>query len=273
MRLKPTIKTIVRRGNFILGHLNPGRFKLSIERVHLTLPNLPPALDGLVIAHLSDFHHSAVVPRSYLDEVVACCNALQPDLIVLTGDFVAADPRYADPCAEALAALTAPRGRFAVLGNHDHKVDARRVTEALRGVGITVLLNEGEELYPGFWVVGLDDAARKHADLPGTMARLQNAPGDVVLLLVHEPDLADEVQHYPVTLQLSGHSHGGQIRLPLLTYFTLPRLGRRYWRGLRRVGSLWLYTTRGVGMSDLLPLRLNCPPELTLLTLHTIQEG
>jgi predicted MPP superfamily phosphohydrolase len=242
--------------------------RLKVERLSLAFPDLPPGLDGLRLVQLSDLHRGYVVGEQEIERAVAVANALAPDLFVLTGDYVTHGWRYAEPCAAALSALRAPLGRYAILGNHDHWTNARRVAAALREAGLTVLRNQAERVErggAGLWVVGIDDAlVRKH----DVAAALEGVPLSAFkVALMHEPDMADEIAQYPVQLQLSGHSHGGQICLPGIGPLHLPKMGRRYPIGLYRVGGLQLYTNRGVGRVQP-AVRFNCPPEITLITLR-----
>jgi predicted MPP superfamily phosphohydrolase len=172
----------------------------------------------------------------------------------------------AEIIVEAFSRLQAPAGVFAILGNHDHWTDAEQVCEAAREAGVTVLRNQGMALQEGaLWLAGVDDVWEEKHDLE---AALGGAPDEsAVILLAHEPDYADEVAaDGRVALQLSGHSHGGQVRFPYFGATVLPYLGRKYPFGLRQVGSMWLYTNRGVGVVSP-PVRFNCRPEITLLTL------
>jgi len=245
-----------------------------VERVEVTLPRLSESLDGLTVAQLSDLHYDSPRAGGAIRSAVEITNQLAPDLIVLTGDYVTASPSASrssaaldsKPCAQILGDLHAPLGVFAVLGNHDHETDPGVVTRSLEASGITVLRNcnlRVEKSGECFWIAGVDDVLKGDANLART---LQGAQGFTVLL-AHEPDYADAVAGHPVDLQLSGHSHGGQVRLPLVGSPYLPRLARKYPRGLRQVGALKLYTNRGIG-TIFLPMRFNCPPEITLLTLR-----
>jgi len=241
---------------------------LQVRRVTVPLSRLPPQWDGFTIAHLSDLHLGPTVDIVAIHRAVNATNALKPDLIALTGDFVYRSASHAEPCAQALTALQAPHGVVACLGNHDRWEDAVRVERALTEAGIRVLINAGFPLADhSLWVAGLDDA---WAGTPDLEAALAGAPLTAsVILLAHEPDYADTVvEHGGVHLQLSGHSHGGQVRLPLIGALVLPYLGRRYPAGLYRLGELTLYTNRGIG-TIYPPIRLNCRPEITLLTLST----
>lgn len=251
--------------------------RLEITRLDLTLRRLPPAFDGLRIAQLSDFHFHPFTTESEISAAVNAVNSLHPDLIALTGDFVSmplfggteANAQKIIPLAPVLAGLRAPAGRFAVLGNHDVGTDPVLIAGTLQEHGIEVLRNRTlpvERNGARLWVAGLDDGENGLADIPRTLSAVGN--GDPVLVLAHEPDVADEVARHPVDLQLSGHSHGGQINLPLLGPPYLPPLARKYWRGFYRVRNLQLYTNRGIGTVGV-PMRFQSPPEITLFTLRS----
>jgi hypothetical protein len=235
------------------------------------VPDLSPALAGLRIAHLSDLHWGPYTGQQEIGAAVERANALSPDLIVLTGDYVLWSADYAAACARELAALQAPLGVFAVPGNHDYWTDIDVVTARLRAAGATVLRNSAHWLGASgvpLWLVGIDDVSEQHHDLDAALAQVP--PGEPTLLMVHEPDLADEVARLPhrILLQLSGHSHGGQVNLPLFGPLVLPWLGRKYPAGLQAVpgSALRVYTNRGVGLIPP-PVRFNCRPEIALLTL------
>jgi len=247
-----------------------------IVRKDLSLRRWPEALHGFTIAVLSDFHYDPFFSIHPLRAAIAMVNALNPDLIVLTGDFVSAPlignavraASAAEPCAQLLKQLRAGLGLWAVMGNHDHGTDQRRVTRALQAVGIQVLANRSAAIERDgarFWLGGLNDVLSYTADVRKT---LRPVPADEpVVMLVHEPDFADVVSRFAVDLQISGHSHGGQVRLPFLPPLYLPSLARKYVWGLYQVGDLALYTNAGLGTVNL-PVRWNCPPEITLLTLR-----
>jgi predicted MPP superfamily phosphohydrolase len=164
--------------------------------------------------------------------------------------------------------LTAPHGLWAVLGNHDWFTNAKHVTAALTAEGIRVMANESvaiERDGARFWLAGVNDVISHTADLKKT---LQPVPaGEPVVLLAHEPDFADYALRFSIDLQLSGHSHGGQIRFPLLPPLYLPEMAKKYILGTYQIGPMALYTNAGLGTVDV-PVRLNCPPEITLLTLR-----
>jgi predicted MPP superfamily phosphohydrolase len=156
-----------------------------------------------------------------------------------------------------------------VLGNHDHGRNPELIARALDKNGIAVLRNYGlyvERAGARLWVAGVDDVLGGGTNLEQALRGIPKS--EPTVLLAHEPDYADSVRDYPVDLQLSGHSHGGQVRVPLVGALYLPPLGRKYPSGLRQLGSLTLYTNRGIG-TTVLPVRLNSAPEVTLLTLRS----
>jgi predicted MPP superfamily phosphohydrolase len=255
--------------------------RLRMVRKEIALRRWPARLDGFTVALLSDFHFDPYCSVHPLRSAIGMVNDLHPELIVLTGDFVsvpffgdpAAGASAADPCAKLLGQMRAPHGLAAVMGNHDVFTDPDRVTGSLRASGIQVLANQSiaiERDGGRFWLAGVDDVMGKTADLDAT---LRNVPADeAAVLLAHEPDYADHVARYPVDLQLSGHSHGGQVRLPFVGPLYLPALARKYIWGLYKIGGLTLYTNPGLGTVDV-PVRLNCPPEITFLTLRRSASG
>lgn len=244
-------------------------FRPSIERITLALPYLPPTLDGLRLAQLSDLHVGKSFTQENVVAGVTVVNALQPDIIVVTGDYVTHSAADAKACAWALSQLKAPLGVWAILGNHDLWTNAQQVATALRAAGLRVLINEAVQPVAGeaLWLLGLDDIWSGKPDLRGVVRGLPTQ--GCRILLAHEPDYADTAARaeYGIQLQLSGHSHGGQVRLPVLGALKLPNLGRKYDMGLRRLGEMWLYTNRGLGVVEP-AVRFNCPPEVTLFTLR-----
>jgi uncharacterized protein len=248
-----------------------------IARREFAIARLPERMDGFTIALLSDFHYDPYFSVHPLHAAIPMVNRLRPDLIVLTGDFVSrprfGDPKKAahaaEPCAQLLSNMFAPCGLWAVLGNHDCDTDPDFVTEALEAHNIHVLANQSQPIEregSRFWLSGLNDVISDEADVPAALRSV--SPGEAVVLLVHEPDFADVTSRYPVDLQLSGHSHGGQIRLPFLPPLYLPEFARKYVWGTYQVGGLALYTNPGLGTIEI-PVRLNCPPEITLVTLRS----
>jgi uncharacterized protein len=256
--------------------LEPNRPELV--RLALALPRWPEALDNFKIAVLSDFHYDPVFSVHPLRSAIPIVNALQPDLIALTGDFVSVPllggsrrraAYAAEPCARLLQQMKARLGLWAVMGNHDASTDPNLITSILRATGIQVLSNQStpvEHANARFWLSGVDDVLEQDSDLDSALANVPN--DEPTILLAHEPDYADYVARHPVDLQISGHSHGGQVRLPFLPPFYEPPLARKYIAGLYKVGPLTLYTNRGLGTIGV-PIRFDCPPEITLITVRS----
>jgi uncharacterized protein len=247
-----------------------------IVRQEIALQRWPDRLEGFTIALLSDFHYDPYFSVHPLRASIDIINDLHPALIVLTGDFVsvpyfgnrAKAASAAEPCAQLLRQMKAPYGLWAVMGNHDALTDSHRIADSLGSVGIQVLDNRSVPIEGNgarFWLSGVDDVLEGNADVD---AAVHSIPAnESVILLAHEPDYADYVARYPVDLQLSGHSHGGQVRVPFVGPLWLPDLGKRYVWGLYKSGRLTLYTNPGLGTVGA-PVRMNCPPEITFLTVR-----
>ena len=245
----------------------PLRNKLTVEEIQVSLPGLHSALDGFKIVQLSDIHFLPFTQIDFIEQAVTKALSLKPDLIVLTGDFVTDEADTIFGTVKTLSRLNATYGVFAVLGNHDVRAGARIVRQGIEEAGITLLHNRGFTFDVGHGqlnLAGVDDCIWGHPDIHAALKNLQTrAP---TLLLAHEPDVIDDFSSAgPIALQLSGHTHGGQVRLPFLGTPILPKLGEKYVQGLYRVNESWLYTNRGLGMVSL-PIRFNCPPEITEIT-------
>lgn len=247
---------------------------VSIETLDLPIRGLPAALDGKRIAQISDIHLSEYFSPERLASALHEVSRLAPDWLVLTGDYVGSDASAAAGMVEPLRALSMPV--YAVYGNHDLWTHRPTVERFLKEANAQILLNSAAEIEPGLWLAGVDDLWSGQPDLS---AALQNVPaGASTILLAHEPDFFDIVLHEdaPIALQLSGHSHGGQVRLPMFKpdaagYYSyapiLPKYGQRYPIGLRHIQNRYLYTNRGLGVWPI-PIRFNCRPEITLITLR-----
>ncbi len=250
----------------------------QLTKLDVFLPNLPDVFDQYKVALLSDFHYDAHFCRTPIEIAVGMVNRLSPNLVILLGDYVTAPVLgglhrsshvpAAVPCAALLSGLQAATGVFGVLGNHDEYFNVSAITEPLQSVSIRILRNQSfpiERDGKRLWLAGISDLLSGQPDLHKTLSGIPS--GETTVLLCHEPDFADQVMKYPVDLQLSGHSHGGQIRAPLVGALYLPNMGRKYPRGLHRLGRLTLYTNCGIGTLRV-PIRVDCPPEVTLLTLR-----
>ncbi|HEX8180723.1 MAG TPA: metallophosphoesterase [Pyrinomonadaceae bacterium] len=252
------------------GLVEPHAYELTETDIHI--PNLPPAFDGFRIAQLSDLHHSPIVSRTDVRHVVELAQSARADMIALTGDYTTARPSYVWPCAELLGTLQAPAGVWAVLGNHDHYTDAELTMRALRQARIGVLDNAHTVITRGgdsLQLVGVDDWSWAKSD----WARAFNGVDRrrPTLLLSHQPVVLDLPQTEGVSLILSGHTHGGQVRLPFVGALVRFVNEFKYLRGLYRRGATQLYVSRGTGTVGL-PVRLGARPEVAVLRLRRAAE-
>lgn len=238
------------------------RHRIGVSRASLPVSGLAPALAGLRIGFITDVHRSELVPPEDIRAAVRLVLAERPDLIVLGGDYVTwGDRRYVQPSAEALAGLSAPHGVFATLGNHDDDDD---MPAALVARGFTVLKDQrtrivirGEPLE----IAGIRFWTRKVTDL----IRVLHGSSSTVILLAHDPRRLQEAADLDVPLVLSGHTHGGQVVLPILGAVAARRFP--VVAGIGRRQNTTLYVSRGIG-TVFVPCRLNCPPEVAILTLQ-----
>jgi uncharacterized protein len=241
---------------------------ITVERVQVPFCCLHPALEGFKIVQLSDLHFLPYTPLSLIERAANQACELQPDLLVLTGDFISHEAETIFGLTDLFESLDARYGVFAVLGNHDTRAGKALISKAIEDTGVLLLQNEGITFDVGhsqLTLAGVEDCLWGQPDLDAALAQ---RPADALtILLAHEPDVIDRFsEDGRVNLQLSGHTHGGQVRLPLLGTPILPKLGQKYVHGLHRVNDSWLYTNRGIGMVSM-PIRFNCPPEVTELVL------
>lgn len=253
------------------------RHELDVVERSISIRHLPESFEGLRIAQLSDIHLDEYTEPYFLERVVRRVNTLRPDVVLLTGDFITrgaltfvTHEHAARRCAEILSTLRCEE-RYAVLGNHDVAVSRTLVTRCLQQRGIPVLRNSFTSIRRGndqIRLCGTADPGADSPDLDRTLPRDGSLPS---ILMVHAPDFADTVVQHPrgqyVSLMLSGHSHGGQVRAPLLGPLVLPPLGRKYVEGMFVFGPMQLYVNRGIGTVGV-PFRLNCAPEVTIHTLR-----
>jgi predicted MPP superfamily phosphohydrolase len=258
---------------------------VHVRRMRIPVQRLPKALDGLTIAHLTDLHRSRVISAEFLAKCIVMANGLSPDIMVFTGDYLThhdhfgrlgdlflgerlPPAEFARQCAECMSRARAKHGVFASLGNHDHWFDANVVTKTIESAGIPVLRNEnrtvqinGEPLA----IVGLGDLWTEGVNITRAF---RNVDSTFSIVLMHNPD---SFEHWPREgshLILAGHTHGGQVNIPLLGPPLVPsRYGQRYAHGLFVRGETHMYVNSGLGM---IPpaVRFNCPPEIALLQLQ-----
>lgn len=244
-----------------------------IETTEIALPirNLAPEFEGYRLVHISDIHADSFMTADELHGIVERVNALTPDMIAITGDYVT-NSAFGVPAflSDALKRLHASDGVFGIMGNHDYYGDRADSVNILDESNICDLNNTLYTLRRGaacLHLAGLDSVIYQNARLD--LVRDQLPPDDApVILLAHEPDVADFVAaHDRFAVQLSGHTHGGQIRFPMVGMVWWPFFGQHYEKGLYKVRDMWLYVNRGLGRVGL-PIRFNCRPEITVITLH-----
>lgn len=237
---------------------------IELTQHTLPLPYLPAELDGIRVIQISDLHRSRYTSDERLKRAIRIANGACPDLILLTGDYVTDDPADIDPCGHILSELLSPMGIYAVLGNHDVTADSSGVERMLHRLDITVLTNRNIKLTQGLWIAGLEDDRHGQPDISRA---LHGAPDNSpLILLTHNPKNAELASHKEC-LALSGHTHGGQIRLPFITAREVQRIGAGSYRaGWYTIGKVKLYVNRGLGQVGL-PLRFLCRPEISLFTL------
>ena len=256
------------------------RHWIDVAERNIALRGLSVEFDGMRIVQLSDIHMDSFTEPFFLRRVIERVNLLKPDAVFLTGDFVTSGSwsnsiahEAAWECSEILKGLNC-KSIYAVLGNHDVKVGTV-VEAALRSSNISILRNSFLPIERGsgrMWLAGLDDPLAGQPDLDAAVPEsIRNVRNEPVVLLCHAPDYAIRVRSHAagqaVDLMLSGHTHGGQIRLPLIGALVLPPMGQRFVEGWFQLGSMGLYVNRGIGTIGV-PFRLDCPPELTLFTLR-----
>ncbi len=242
---------------------------IEVRSVSLSLPHLAPEFSGYRIVQLSDIHADRWMTAQRIQKVVDRVNKMHPDLVVLTGDFVTRNPQKFAPNLSVLKALKPMDKTLAILGNHDAWTDPDLVQTTLETAGVDVLSNQVITLNRALaqlHISGVDDVWAQRDRLNEVLVALPTT--GAAILLAHEPDFADtSAATGRFDLQLSGHSHGGQVRLPFVKKF-FPPLAYKYPMGQYQVGSMIQYTNRGLGSSGI-PIRFNCRPEITIFTLKS----
>jgi predicted MPP superfamily phosphohydrolase len=266
----------VATGAYLVGRggwfLRGEKYDLHLTEWEVPVARLPRELDGLRILHFTDLHLTAAVSRRYLHEALAAMQRYPVDVICFTGDLLSTIPKFLRHFAPDLAALHAPRGKYAVLGNHDFFHGRRdAVVRTLQETGWEVLRNRSLLLPDSdgqVWVVGIDDPVTGREDVPQA---LEGVPSAVCRLgLGHTPDLVSRLSAGDMDLYLCGHTHGGQVVLPLVGPPVVnSQLGAHYAWGLFNYQGSMLQVSRGVGIVQ--PYyRLNCPPEIVISTLRAV---
>jgi predicted MPP superfamily phosphohydrolase len=252
-----------------------GQQRVRIDRVDLPLPNLPSPLEALRIAHVSDLHIGPLMRPARLRNFVRRINRLEPDLLLIAGDIFDFDPAYVEAGCRELAGLSARLGVYAVLGNHDLVTGGETIAEALEDLTeIRLLRNEWQRISVDdaeIALAGLEDPGRGWTQRDVESTELERLAREIPehlprLLLVHRPSFFAQAARLGFPLVLSGHTHGGQVAMPLAHHHNPSRLIAHWTRGHFKMEASSLYVNRGLGVAGL-PLRLNCPREIALIRL------
>lgn len=247
-------------------------------QLELSFSKLPKAFDGIRILQFSDVHYGFYYDTVNLTKLIEKINALKPDMIMFTGDFFDQEVLpYVKECKDVMKQLdAAPLGNYAVLGNHDYYSgykNSAHVVEVCESGGFQVLRNESiKATYKGqsIQIAGIDDMFYGKPNINRTFQHADS--NQFTIFLAHEPQFADYDIDFPIDLQLSGHTHGGQVRLPLFGAIITPPGGKKYVHGLHSIdhpsGNRLIYTNKGIGTSHI-PVRFLCRPELTVFTLRS----
>lgn len=245
---------------------------LTVERVEVGIKGLPPSFEGFTICQITDVHHSDIVTLEYLDKLVALANGLKPDLVALTGDYVDDTKSFVGPALKKLSGLKGRFGLVSILGNHDHFVGKDFSVGVIQSHDIPLLENSHMFIEKGGAAICVGGTKDYMEDLPDAKEALKGVDKDMPrVLLCHHPDYAEYMpKDVRIDLVLSGHTHGGQVRLPFYAPVVPSDFGQKYAGGLVRLErdeGTQVYVSRGVGLV-MIPVRINCPPEITLITLR-----
>jgi predicted MPP superfamily phosphohydrolase len=271
--MKKTFLTLflaITGGLFYYGY-TAGRKNVEVAEKRLRLPRLDPPFDRYRLVQISDIHMDRWMSYERLSHLVDLVNRQQPDLVAMTGDFVSYQVKHnAHELTRALSQLVTRDGAVAILGNHDHMSGPDRIHEVIKDSGMIDLTNRVYTLRRGnaaLHLCGVDDIWARKARLDLVLRDLPEQ--GAAILLAHEPDFADiAAATGRFDLQLSGHSHAAQVIVPLIGPPFAPLHSHRYRVGLYDVGTMKLYVNRGLGTVTL-PIRVNCPPEITVFTLES----
>jgi predicted MPP superfamily phosphohydrolase len=269
-----TILGLSSGGYFYANRIEPSL--LDIQQQQMKYPFIPSSFDRVKIIQFSDTHLGFQYTLNQFKKLVTKINNLQPDIIIFTGDLMDEPNKYKElnKLTALLETLQAPLGKYCVFGNHDHGGYGSEIyRNIMESASFTLLLNESKKIKitdsVHIYLAGIDDAMLGNPDLP---LALKHVPKDkFTILLSHAPDLAKTASHYPIHWQISGHSHGGQVKLPIIGPLVTPPFGQIYPEGLYLIGEnnpLNLYVNRGIGTTRL-PFRFMAKPELTVFTLSS----
>jgi predicted MPP superfamily phosphohydrolase len=243
--------------------------RIQLERVAIKVPAGAESLTGMKIGFLTDLHSGPFTSLDLIERGLKLITAESPDLLLAGGDFHSESPRYLPGIAALLGRYgrQAPLGCFGVMGNHDYAVSGEASFQAMTDAGVLMLRNTAVPITYGgmtLWIVGIDDTLLGEPDALTAFAQVPDSAAAIALW--HAPVQAEQASALGAFLQLSGHTHGGQVRLPGVGPLAVPKHGKRHVIGLNSADGMPVYTSRGLGMYRP-PVRLNCPPEVTLVTL------
>jgi predicted MPP superfamily phosphohydrolase len=262
-------------GYFYAKYIEPKR--LVVHSYTIAHPLIPARFDGIKLLQFSDVHLGYYYDVDEFHKVVKRINSLRPHIVFFTGDLLDEPNRYdyTNEVTMLLKEISAPLGKFCIYGNHDHGgygTDIYR--EIMTKAGFDLLVNDQKIIQLDeqnkIMIVGLDDFMLGKPDFTPIANQLSSSIYTIALL--HEPDTADQTAQYPIHLQLSGHSHGGQIQLPFIGPLITPPLAKKYYEGFYDVEGMRLYVNRGLGTTRM-PFRFLSPPELTMFTLKSKKVG
>ena len=269
--IKKGLATLLVGAGGILYTLGPDLRAIDVTTVRVTLPGLSRPFHGYRIAQISDIHIGTAIKRADLARIVSLINQQTPDLVALTGDFVTYEPEsFRADLVDTLGQLRASDGVLSVMGNHDYWTDQQTVRSIISAANVVELSNDVYTVERGNTVLnigGLDDVWMRKNRIERLLQRMPpTGPG---VMLAHEPDIADAVAATGrFGLQMSGHSHGGQVVIPFFGPPIIPPYALKYPLGRYQVGDMVQYTNRGVGTMRL-QVRINCRPEVTVFELQS----
>jgi len=241
---------------------------IEVNKLNIIIPRLPTQFNGFSLVHITDIHHGLFVRINYIEKCLKLALNLRPDLIVITGDFVFGSAAYAKPLASKLKLVSYKIPTYAVLGNHDYWTDDTVIKDQLSRAKIYIFKNGHVALERNggrIWLVGIDDLwagnPNLHKALEGTKTN------EVKILLMHQPDAIENINQGEVDLILCGHTHGGQVTLPLIGPPLVPsKFGAKYAAGLFKIGDIQMYVNKGIGLIPP-PVRFLTRPEIAYITL------
>ncbi len=258
-------------GYYYAKEVEPFLFDITNRKVSHQL--IPPGFSGLRIVQFSDTHVGFHYTLSDLKKAIKKINALEPDILIFSGDLIDDPEGFSDAeeLTEILGTLDAVYGKFAVYGNHDHGgYGSDMYKEIVTRAGFELLLNEARKIsldhQEHIYIAGIDDSMLGKPDIAAAVSSIpENA---YTILISHAPDLADSAAPLPIHFQISGHTHGGQVQIPFFGPLVTPPHGEKYTEGLYHIGEnkMELYVNRGLGTTRL-PFRFFCKPEITVYTL------